>query len=818
MNSLSRDLLFAWRLLQRSPGFAVITILCFALGMGATTAVFTVVDAVLFRPLPYTNPERLVRIYTEFPTFPNGGLRRFSVSPPEFLEMRDALGSYEHLDAWQVGAVNLATAQEPVRVTATLVSGTLFQSLGIRPQLGRWINADDDKEGASLAILISDGLWKRSYGGASDVVGRETKLNGLSARVVGVMPKGFQYPPGQVDVSEVWMPLQLTAADGQRRGNHRLAILGKLRSGISIAQARQELAARTKAWGERRSNNFHTIHPEDHPLLEFGMQDEVVRTVRPAMLVILGAVGFVLLIACVNVANLLLARAEARQKEISVRVAIGAGRRALVRQFIAEGFLISVAGALCGLGIAFIGVRLLLWAGAEAIPRAEEVSIDWRVLGITGAVVIATAIFFGLAPLVQAIARNTHETLKANTGRNSATASAAMLRRALVVVELSLALVLFISCGLMLETFWRLQAVKPGFDPANRLTMRIALPTTQYSNDAAMSFLAQLEEKLAGIPGVVSSALMNGLPPQRPPVFNDTQIENFAPRPGGPVQNVDFYQTVGPRYLETLGARLVEGRFIDERDSQGAPAVVMINETMARTFWPGQSALGHRLRPSGGPADAPWRSIVGVVADIKNGGADQPTGTELFMPWRQVNGMRLVQVLLHTERAPESVVSAARTVIAQLDPTLPVTAIRTMDEVVSQSQSRPRFLSVLLTFFTTVALALAAIGVYGVISYSVARRTAEFGIRMAVGADRSRILRMVLNQAALLGLIGVTVGVIAAFWLTRFMKSILFATEPLDLPTFAATAAMLFIVTLLASWLPARRATRIDPNIALRYD
>src|SRR5262249_1496801 len=446
-----------------------------------------------------------------------------------------------------------------------------------------------------------------------------------------------------------------------------------------------------------------------------------------------------------------------------------------------------------------------------------EVSIDWRVLGITGAVVVATAVFFGLAPLAQAISRNTHETLKAGAGRTSATLGAVMLRRGLVIVELSLALVLLISCGLILEAFWRLQAVNPGFDPANRLTMRIALPASQYSNEAAMSFLSRLEEKLAGIPAVISSSVMNGLPPQRPPNFNDTQIENFVPRPGGPVQNVDFYQTVGVRFFETLGARLVEGRFIDERDSQQAPPVVVINETMARTFWPGQSALGRRLRPTGLP-DAPWRTIVGVVADMKNGGTDQPTGTEAFMPWRQLNGMRLVQVVLRTARAPESVASAARTTIAQLDPTLPVAAVRSMDEVVSQSQSRPRFLSVLLTFFTTVALALAAIGVYGVISYSVARRTAEFGIRMAVGADTSRILRMVLNQAALLGLIGVGIGVIAAFWLTRFMKSVLFATEPLDLPTFAATAAMLFVVTLLASWLPARRATRIDPNIALRYD
>jgi putative ABC transport system permease protein len=366
--------------------------------MGATTAVFTVVDAVVFRPLAYGEPERLVRIYTEFPKFPNGGLRRFAVSPPEFVEMHEALRSYERIDAWQVVAVNLITATEPMRITASFVSGSLFDSLGVRPQLGRWINSDDDREGASRAILISDGLWRRGFGGTSGIIGRETKLNGIAATIVGVMPAGFQFPPGQVDVSEIWVPLQLTAADRQRRGNHRLAILAQLRRGVTLAQARQELAAQTKSWGTRLSNNFHTIHPETHPLLEYGMQEEVVRTVKPAMLVILGAVGFVLLIACVNVANLLLARAEARQKEISVRVALGAGTAGLIHQFLAEGFLLAISGGLAGLGIAWAGVRLLLWAGSDTIPRAAEVAINWRVLAFTALVLIATAIAFGLAP------------------------------------------------------------------------------------------------------------------------------------------------------------------------------------------------------------------------------------------------------------------------------------------------------------------------------------------------------------------------------------------------------------------------------------
>jgi putative ABC transport system permease protein len=786
--------------------------------MGATTAVFTVVDAVLFRPLPYKNPDRLVRLYSEFPTFPNGGLRRFPVSPPEFIEIRESLRSYDRIDAWQVVAVNLITAKEPVRVTASFVTGTLFESLGIQPQLGRWIDAADDREGTGRAVVISDSLWKRSFGASKDVVGRETKVNGAPSTIVGVMPPGFQFPPGQVDVSEVWVPLQLTAAARQARGNHRLAILAELHSGTSLEQARQELMAQINRWGERRSNNFHTVNPQFHPLLEFGMQDEVVRTVKPAMLMILGAVAFVLLIACVNVANLLLARAEARQREISVRVAMGAGTMGLIRQFVAEGVLIYLAGAAAGLAIAITGVRLLLWAGSDTIPRLAEVTLDWRVLGFTGTVLIATALVFGLVPLAQAVTRNTHETLKTAAGRTSATVAASALRRGLVIAELSLALVLLVSCGLMLQAFWRLQAVDAGFDPNNRLTMLVALPPQQYSDDAAAGFLDRLEESVAGLPGVISSTVMSGLPPNRQGNFNDTEIENFVPRQGGPLQNVDYYQFVGKRFFETLGARLTDGRFLDERDTRDAPPVVVVNETMARAFWPGQSALGHRVRPSGGPPGAPWRTIVGVVADVKNGGADRPTGTELFLPWRQTVPVRAAEVVLQTTGPPLAMAGSVRAAIAQLDSTLPVSAVRAMQKVVSESESRPRFLSVLLTFFTVVALMLAGIGVYGVISYSVARRTNEFGIRMAIGADRGRILRMVVAQGALLGLIGVTIGVGAAVWLTRFLKSFLFAIEPLDIPTLGATIALLFALTLLSSWIPARRATLIDPTVALRYE
>jgi predicted permease len=440
--------------------------------------------------------------------------------------------------------------------------------------------------------------------------------------------------------------------------------------------------------------------------------------------------------------------------------------------------------------------------------------MDWRVLAFTAVVLIATAIGFGLAPLAQVLTRKTHDVLKAAAGRTSATVQAAALRRALVMAELSLALVLLISCGLMIQAFWRLQAVEPGFDPANRLTMRIALPPAQYADDASVkNVLQRLEDRLGPLPGVTSATLMRGLPPQRPGDFNDTEIENFVPRPGGPVQNVDYWQIIGTRFFETIGARLVDGRFLEERDGGSSPPAVVVNETMARTFWPGQSALGHRLRLA--RTDS-WRTVVGVVADIKNNGTDRPTGTELFLPWRQARGLRELQLLLRTARAPMSVLPGVRRVVAELDPSLPIAAVRTMDEVVAESRSRPRFLSVLLTFFTLVAAGLAGIGVYGVISYSVARRSTEIGIRMAMGADGARILRMVLRQGVVLGGAGVLIGLGVAVWLTRFLKTLLFGIQPLDVPTFTVTVILLFALALLASWMPARRATRVDPAVALR--
>ncbi len=759
---MRRDFSYAIRLFRRSPAFTAIAILCLALGIGATTAVFTVVDAVVFRPLPYPQSERLVRIYTEFTDFPGGGLRRFPVSPPEFVELRDTLRNFDRMASWVTNGVNLGTAAEPVRVTATYVSGTLFDALSARPELGRPITPADDQSGAPLTIVLSHGLWKRAYGGEPGLLGREVKVNGLPATVVGIMPEGFQFPPGEVDVTEAWIPERFSADDLKQRSSHYLSVAGRLRSGVSLEQGKAEINATVQAWGARNSHKFHTLNPAHHPIVSYDMHDEVVRAVRPAMIVVLCAVAFVLLIACVNVANLLLARAEARQKEISVRAAMGAGAMALVRQFLVEGLILSSVGTLLGLAVAAAGVRLLLRAGTGMIPRSAEVSMDWRVLGFSAVVMVVAAIGFGLAPLAQALARTTHESLKSASGRTSATRAAAYLRQGLVVAELSLALVLLVCTGLMVKAFWRLQSVDAGLRPDHVLTLRIALPESQYNGNAARSFFTRLEQAAAALPGVQFATVATGLPPERPLNANDTDIENFVPRPGGPMQNVDYWQTTGSHFVETVGARVLEGRALDERDGDGAAPSVMINQTMAKTFWPGQSAVGKRVRP-GGPK-APWFTVVGVLADIKNAGTDKPTGTELFFPYKQLGEFapQDMYVLVRTADDPVSQTGALRREIRALDPSVPVSEVKTMEDLVAESHSKPRFLSVLLTFFTAIALALAVIGVYGVISYSVARRTNEFGVRMALGADSPTILRSVVRQALVLGLAGAAAGLVGA--------------------------------------------------------
>jgi putative ABC transport system permease protein len=815
MGALTQNLRYGLRLLAKNPGFTAAAVLCLGLGIGATTAIFSVVNAVLLRQLPYRSSDRLIRVFSEFPNFPNGGLRHFWVSAPEYLELKRDLRSFDAIEGWFTNGVNLAGADQPVRATAGSVTGGMLNMLGVSPQLGRLLSEDDDRPNAPRTAVLSYGLWQRAFGGDFGVIGRDIRLNGNQCTVVGVMPRGFAFPPGELDPPELWVPLQIDPANPGGRGGHFLSLLARLRPGASFAQAQTETVRYMEYVAHTQGANIHGFDPRNHTLVVAGFQEEIVKRVRQALLVLLAAVGFVLLIACVNVANLLLARAEARRREIAVRTAIGAGAGKLLAQFITEGVLLSLGGALLGTLLAFGGLRLLVATNAGGLPRAEEIGINWEVLLFTLAVSVATGIAFGLAPLFHMRTGALHDTLKTAAGRNTGAMAGTRFRSLLVTGELALALILLIGSGLMIKAFWKLQEVDAGMNPEHLLTLRISLPQVTYRDAAAvLNFYGSLQSRLQALPGVISTSFATGLPPARPINANDTMIEGHVVVPGGPLNNIDYWNSVSPSFFQTVGARLIEGRFLNASDGANAPYVVVVNQTLAKTYWPKQSALGHRVRTSN---NTPFRTVVGVVADIKNAALERPSGTELFFPFDQSPGGRsLSWILLRTQRDPMTLAAAVRTEIRNLDPALPISNVGTMDEVMSTARSRPRFLTLLLTMFSALSLILAGLGIYGVISYAVVQRTSEIGIRMALGAQGSDVLRLIGSSGVKLALAGVLIGAAGALALTRFMSSLLFGVSSVDPLTFLAMAAALTAVTLLACYIPARRAARVDPLIALR--
>jgi len=817
MQSLLQDLRYGLRMLLRKPGFAAVAVITLALGIGANTAIFSVVNAVLLRPLPYREPGKLVRIYTEFPTM---NLKKFWMSPPEFLDIQNEADAWESIGGWTTTGRNVATStDEPIRVTSALITRGLVDALGVQPAIGRSFSAEEDKNGGPAAALISDGLWRRAFGKTADIVGKQIQINSIPTTVVGVMPAGFVFPPGSNDPAEVWQPLQIDPSNPGNRGGHFLSIIGRLKPNENVSQARSEMDSLINGW-KSANRAMHLPDPERHPILMIPLHEDVVGASRPAVLMLLGAVAFVLLIACVNVANLLLARSESRRREFSIRLALGAGTSRLLRQFLAEGMILVVFGVVAGIVLAKLGLKLVLAAAPDSIPRTAEIGIDLTVLAFTLGVSVLSIIVFAMAPLFQMRDRDLATTLRSGQ-RTSGGGGSQRIRKALVIAEVALAVIPVIGSGLMIRAFWKLRQVDIGFDPRGVTTFNLQLPFSRYPNPDRLRFINQLEEKLGALPGVKSVACTYGLPPLRPINANDTDIEDYQGTPEGPAENVDYWNIVNEGYFKTMGIRTLEGRTFEPSDrNETAQKVMVINQAMARRFWQG-SPIGRRVNP-GFQSPPVWFTVVGVVEDAKNLGVDKPAGTELYFLVPQTLaiglGTRMSFVMKTEGSSAAAVASSIRSTVRDIDPSVPIFQLQTMGDVVADSLVRPRFLSLLLGSFSVIALSLAAIGIYGVMAYSVTQRTQEIGVRVALGATTRTVLAMVVSEGFRMTVIGLVVGLIGAFGLTRLMASLLFEVSATDPLTFIMVGVGLLLVGLMACFVPARRAAKVDPMVALRYE
>ncbi len=810
MSQLVTDLRYAVRSLARSPLFAGVAILTLGLGIGANTAIFSVVNGVLLEPLRYNDPGRLVSLKTQFPTM---GFDRFWVSPPEYYDLQEWSRSFQAIGAYRTGSTSINADERPLRVTSAVASHELFRVLGVDAARGRYFTQGEDLPGGDPATVISHGLWTRAFGEDPEIVGRTVLLDGSAATVVGVMPEGFDVDDAGVDV---WQPLQLDPADPGGRGSHYLYLIGRLAPGVTLERAETELATLVSSWSERVPGT-HTPSPDGHPFVMASLQQELTGPVRSQLWILLGAVGFVLLIACANVGNLLLARSETRQKEVAVRTALGAPRSRLVRQFLTESVLLSLLGGVAGIVIATVGLRLLLAFSSGSIPRLGEIQLDATVLGLTLVVAIGTGLVFGLAPILH-LSGSTSGGLRDGGRGSTAGRGRQRVRQALVVAEVALAVILVVGSGLMLRSFQALMDVDPGFRAEEMLTWQMRLPVADYPEpDDQVAFYRTLKTNLEATPGVIGMAAMSGLPPRRSVNANDTEFEGVERTQDGPAHNVDYYQFVTTDYFEVMEIALVEGRAFNSSDEISDLPVALVNERLVRTFYEGQSPIGRRVRPSGG---GPWVEIVGVVRDVKQGGLEEETGTELYFNFVQVAGFapRNMNVALRTRGEPTAVMNTARAEVGRLDETLPLANLQSMEANMAGSLARPRFLTLLLGIFAGLALTLAAVGTYGVVSYFVAERNREIGIRMAMGAQPGAVLALVLRHGGSLAVGGLVVGLLGAYSLSRLMRSLVFGVATTDLTTYVAAPAVLAVVALLACWLPARRATRVDPAIVLRQD
>ncbi|HYP25258.1 MAG TPA: ABC transporter permease [Blastocatellia bacterium] len=816
IETLLQDIRYGTRLLLKKPGFTVIAVMAVALGIGANTATFSVVNGVLLRPLAFADPDRIVTVL-------HTGSR--PVSPPNFRDWREQSGSFEQMAAAEAWGPILTSRDTPEQIRGLSMGEGLFQLLGVQPLHGRYFQGDDYGSGNDRVVVLSHGLWQRRFGADPNILGQTLTLDGHAYTVIGVMPSGFQFPPFWASKTEIWAPLSLAERAGNRRASS-LRVFARLKPGVTREQAQAEMDAISGRLAQAYPDANAGLTAKVEPLHE-----KVVGDLRPALLVLMGAVGFVLLITCANVANLLLARSAVRQKEIVIRSALGASRSRVVRQLMTESLILSMLGGALGLLLAFLGIDLLkaLLQGSSndfsvRMPRLHEVGLDLSTLGFGFLLSQLTGLIFGLAPALQLSGANLNEALKEGGRSVTEGGRARRLRDALVVSEVAIAFVLLVGAGLMMRSFLTLRAIDSGFRSDNVLTFTVSLAGAKDRvGPAREAFYKDLIGRLESSPGVQSVSAVNHLPLAGDVWGTDLAIEGRpVPAPGEQINST--FRVCRPGYFATMGIPLIAGRDFTDRDTNDAPGAVVINETLARTHWPGEDPLGKRITLADPRRDPKWLTVVGVVKDVKQREWAAEPKNELYLPFQQVRSYfegtapfsSYMTLIVRTSTDPLALSDAARDAVWSIDRNLPVSSMASLDQVVSDAVWQERFNLLLIGAFAALAMILAAVGIYGVLSFSVTQRTQEIGIRMAMGAQRSDVLRLVIGQGMTLTLIGVAVGLAGAFALTRWLSSLLYGVSATDPLTFAGISLLFGAVALLASYIPARKAMNVDPMVALR--
>lgn len=801
MQNLLQDIRYAIRSLIKRPGFVVVAVATLAFGIGANTAIFSVVDAVLLSPLSFPEPDRIVVIDgTNLKLgIPEGG----ATSVPDFFDWRNQSSSFEQIAGFVAGGTVLVTNDEPERVRGTSVTEDFFPLFRTAPIKGRLIQADDFKEGNDYVAIVSYALWQRRFGASDNVIGSKVQVSNFSITIVGVMPPGFDYPTQ----TEIWFPFPLNPVN-EKRFNRFLNVVGRLKPGVTIQQAQTEMGLMS----ERLAQTYVETNMGWNVKLT-NLQDRLVGNLRTSLLILLGAVTLVLLIACANVANLQLARATYRQREIAVRTALGASRFRIVRQLLTESVLLSILSGAVGLVLSIWLTRLLVAVSPPNSPRFEEISMDARVFGFAFAVAFVTGVVFGLVPAIQTSKIDLNETLK-ESGRSGSHARRNRIGSALMVSEIALSFMLLVGAGLLIKSFVRLREVNPGFNPSNMLTMRVSLPAGKYQQgEPRVQIYRQLVERISSLPGVASAGAITQLP-LRGDTFN---LGRGYLREGDPATpeaagSANFL-AVTPTYLDTMQIPLKAGRGFTERDTNETPKVIIVNESMARKLWPGESPVGRKI----------WvwydekfhREIVGVVGDTR-ASLDTEADSQMYVPFAQDAGWGSLSLVVRTNSEPAALAGAVRNEIRAVDKGIVIYNVKTLDDVVTVSAAPRRTPMLLLSTFAGVAMLLAMLGIYGVTAYYVTQRTHEIGVRIALGAQMRDVLKLVLSRGVIFALVGIAIGVAGAFVLTRYLTTLLFGVPPIDLLTFILVAVILVVVALLACVIPARRAAKVDPMLALR--